>query len=253
MNTYTGHFIQADKEFKKVLELLLLPNLTLSSYFGYLGSEKDLSLLKSDALNGIKMGESMSNNFLRLGEYENKSDYRGILLLLSDLIPQCPGSIQVYVSKCNALNKLHQYEESKTCAELFIYEIHISIQKFNAHRSAIFSSINFDKLKWVEKIGRSIVSVDTESVVQILLCMGPSLSHIYLVSLKNVDSCRNCSADIMTRILLILTELLKILKSSNVDTNIRDPGVEVTNSMWGWVAEELERTQNLINWKNQGY
>jgi hypothetical protein len=31
------------------------------------------------------------------------------------------------------------------------------------------------------------------------------------------------------------------------------PDLETAEGMWKWVPEELKRTQDLINWKNQGY
>jgi hypothetical protein len=173
MKLYPGHFLQADKEFKKVLYLLVsnksISSSTLSSSFAYLGLEKDLRILQTDAMNGIKNVDIMGKNFMKLGQFENSNNYRGILLLLGDLIPLCPGCVQVYISKCNALNNLHQYEEAKICAELFMYEIHVSIQKFNAHKNANFSGINYDKLKWIEKVSRNIVTVDTETVVQVYI------------------------------------------------------------------------------------
>lgn len=176
--------------------------------------ESDLAAVRADGKNGLKSVVGVRSTLTRLGQLEISEDYTGVLGLVEDLNAQCPRSLLVLVSKCSALNNLTEWGETKECIEDFICSAHSSILRLAAHPSAQLPAPPAERLSWTEKPGKNIVIVDTEAVLQAVLAMGPVLSEIYLVSLKNLDLNRNCSSDVMSRILLIFEELTKFLKSS---------------------------------------
>jgi hypothetical protein len=161
----------------------------------------------------------------------------GVLTLIEDLIFTCPASIYLVIYKCNALNKLNRWDESKLCAEEFMSHIHETIQKKNSHRHAIFPAPNINTLKWVEKTAKNVVSVDVDSIVHILLCMGSYLAQVYVNSLKNVESCRNCSGDVMLKMTVILHGFIEV-------DDIQDN--------YDWVHIDLKRVRELVHWKDFG-
>ena len=105
------------------------------------------------------------------------------------------------------------------------------------------------RLAWVERAG--VVAVDAAAVAQALLWLGPRLAELYVQAVKNLDACRNCSADCMSKVLAALTDLAATLKKHPVLG--RDGRVEGTGlGAWVWVTGELQRTKDLIEAKNTG-
>ena len=253
-----GHFSAADEAFHRVLETPTTSSQGGSNGINSSGEDKELEAAKTDARNGLKALAGAKSSMKRLGQLENAGDYHGVLMLVTDLQLHCPAWPQVHVSRCAALCKLKKWDEAKTVVEDFLCVAHASILKLaGAHPAALLPAPDTNSLAWVEKPGKSIVTVDTQAVVNALLCMGPGLSEVYLQALKNVDATRNCSADVMSRILVILTELLEILKAHQavhaVDgTNNNNKGLEQLLGSWTWVIHELQRTKELIEWKNIG-
>ena len=96
--------------------------------------------------------------------------------------------------------------------------------------------------------------------------MGPRLAEIYVVAIKNLDACRNCSSDFMAKFLVVLTDLSNRLQqpsgkgssggsggsanSANANSSSRVEGTGL--GAWVWVTGELQRTQELIDMKNNG-
>ena len=103
-------------------------------------------------------------------------------------------------------------------------------------------------------------------MVLALLSMGPRLAEIYVVAIKNLDACRNCSSDFMAKFLVVLTDLSNRLQqpsgkgssggsggsanSANANSSSRVEGTGL--GAWVWVTGELQRTQELIDMKNNG-
>lgn len=177
-------------------------------------TEKEVLTVRADGKNGLKTVASARSAIRRLGQLESAGDYHGTLGLLEDLGQSCPCCLLVLTSKCRTLCHLERWGEAKECAEAFVCNAHISILKLAAHSNALLPAPSVDRLSWIEKQGKNIVIIDTEAVIQAILAMGPGLSETYLLALKNLDLNRNCSADIMTRIMLILDELSKFLRAS---------------------------------------
>ena len=226
----------------------------------------------------------------RLGQLENAGDFRGVLNLLEDLSSQCPSCAAVHTSKCNVLCKLQRWSEAKECAEEFICNAHITIQKLTAHNTAVLPCPTSEKLIWVEKVEKiekkgensninnqnnlnnnqsnsnnsntnlstqySVV-VDVSAVVQAVLCMGPDLGRAYLACLKNIDTCPNCCSDVMTHVQLVLTDLsIKLTKKEKVN-NLTDK-IDKNNitadidPLWMWVNSELKCSKDSVHWKDIG-
>ena len=96
--------------------------------------------------------------------------------------------------------------------------------------------------------------------------MGPRLAEIYVVAIKNLDACRNCSSDFLAKFLQVLTDLSKRLhtssgKGTNSNTSNGSSSASASGSgkvegtglgAWVWVTGELQRTQELIDMKNNG-
>ena len=199
-----GHLTEAADSFTQACDVS--PTLNVQ--------ESDLAAVRADGKNGLKSVVGVRSTLTRLGQLEISEDYTGVLGLVEDLNAQCPRSLLVLVSKCNALNKLTEWGETKECIEDFICSAHSSILRLAAHPSAQLPAPPAERLSWTEKQGKNIVIVDTEAVLQAVLAMGPALAELYLISLKNLDLNRNCSSDVMSRMLLIFEELTKFLKSS---------------------------------------
>ena len=81
--------------------------------------------------------------------------------------------------------------------------------------------------------------------------MGPRLSEVYVQALKNVDAARNCSADVMSRVLVVLSELVKGL-TSPAETRGKEAKTPVGLGSWAWAETERQRTKQLINHKDVG-
>ena len=178
-------------------------------------SEKEIIDIKADAKNGLKSVLSAKSAIRRLGQLESDGNHDGALNLLTDLSGTCPCCLLVLTAKCRTLCKLGRWSEAKEIAEHYVCTAHVSILKLAAHPHIVLPGPLIEKLIWEERIGKNIANVDTEAVVQAMLAMGAGLSEVYLLALKNLDLNRNCSADIMTRIILILEELSKFLKSTS--------------------------------------
>ena len=251
-----GHFTAADEAFHRVLEIPTTSSQAGLNDVGSSGEEKELEAAKTDARNGLKALAGARSSMKRLGQLENAGDYHGVLMLVTDLQLHCPACSLVHVSRCAALCKLKKWGEAKTAVEDFLCTAHVSIQKLEAHPAALLPAPDADSLAWVEKPGKSIVTVDTQAVVNALLCMGPRLSEVYLQALKNIDATRNCSADVMSRVLVIISELSQILKAHQAvhatDGTNNNKGLEQLLVPWIWVTHELQRTKELIEWKNIG-
>jgi hypothetical protein len=168
------------------------------------------------------------------------------------------------------LNKLQRWNESKEAIEDFICNSHETIQRIHAHPAAKLPGPGVSSLVWSEKPGKNMVTVDVAAVVQMILCCGPSLGQIYLGALKNSDACRNCCADVMTRVSAILSDLSSLLTSAggvgsqNWQQNANGNGAggsprsqqqQQEHSIvgaWLWVTAELTQTKLLIEAKNRG-
>lgn len=200
-----GHLLHASESFFKASEATASASVK---------DDKELASVRNDGKNGLKSVAGARSSFRRLGQLESSGDSQGALVLLEDLISTCPCSLLVLTSKCNALCRVSRWSEAKACADEFICNAHSSVLRLAAHPNAQLPAPSIDRLAWIEKVGKNIVSVDTAAVVQSLLVMGPGLAEIYLSALRNLDFNRTCCSDIMTRILLIFDELVKILKAS---------------------------------------
>jgi hypothetical protein len=176
--------------------------------------ETDLLLVRIDGKNGLKSVVSARSALRRLGQLEVAGDFLGVLTLLEELITNCPCSLRVLTSKCNALCRLSKWSEAKECAEQFVCNSHSSVLRLEAHPNAQLPAPVLERLVWTEKPGKNIVTVDTEAVLQAILAMGPGLAEGYISALKNLDINRNCSADIMSRVLLIFDDLLRFLRTA---------------------------------------
>ena len=88
-----------------------------------------------------------------------------------------------------------------------------------------------------------------------------------MVAVKNLDACRNCASDFMAKYLAVLTDLSNRLQhssvkgnsSANSSSNGSSSGASSSSRVegtglgaWVWVAGELQRTQELIDMKNNG-
>ena len=87
--------------------------------------------------------------------------------------------------------------------------------------------------------------------------MGPRLSEVYVQALKNVDATRNCSADVMSRMLVVLSELvhgLTLSAEARGAPKSSDKGAKASVDLgsWAWAAVEQQRTKQLIDFKNVG-
>ena len=212
-----GHLTHASDAYSKASEITSSgsgPNSVKTNFVPGL-SEKEINDIKADAKNGLKSVLSAKSAIRRLGQLESEGDHVSALNLLTDLSGTCPCCLLVLTAKCRTLCKLGKWSEAREIAEHYVCTAHISILKLAAHPHIVLPGPMKEKLVWEERIGKNIVIVDTEAVVQAMLSMGSGLSEVYLLALKNLDLNRNCSADIMTRIVLILEELSKYLKCTN--------------------------------------
>ena len=201
-----GHLTHANEAYSKACD-------DSTDFKGF--SSIDIIQIRTDGKNGLKSVLSARSAIRRLGQLESRGDHIGALNLLSDLSSTCPCCLLVLTAKCRALCKLERWNEAKEFAEQFACYTHVSILKLAAHPHIVLPGPTQGSLIWEERIGKNIVNVDTEAVVQILLSMGTGLSEVYLLALKNLDLNRNCSADIMTRIAVILDELSKYLQCTS--------------------------------------
>ena len=201
-----GHLSQAYESYQKASDVPVLKTSNIS--------EKEAITVRADGKNGLKSVASARSAIRRLGQLESGADFHGALTLLEDLGSTCPCCLLVLTSKCRTLCHLERWGEAKDCAEAFVCNAHVSILKLAAHPNALLPAPSVDRLTWEEKQGKNIVIVDTEAVIQAILCMGPGLSETYLLALKNLDLNRSCSADVMTRIMLILDELAQFLRAA---------------------------------------
>jgi tetratricopeptide (TPR) repeat protein len=245
-----GHFPAADEAFQRVLETAPVGETGAGH-----GEERELEAAKADARSGMKALASARSSMKRLAQLENALDYTGVLMLVADLQLHCPACSLVHVSRCHALCKLQKWGEAKAAVEEFLSTMHASVLRLEAHPSAVHPAPLPDRLTWTEKVGKNIVSVDAEGVVQAMLCMGPRLAEVYAQCIKNVDATRNCAHDVMSRVKVVLDELASLLKAAAIrETPVGGKPASLAELLgpWVWVVGEVQRTKDLIDWKTIG-
>ncbi len=102
----------------------------------------------------------------------------------------------------------------------------------------MFPCPGIGSLAWNEIREPPSVQIDISSVKSMVLCMGYELGHTYVIALKNVKASRSCSADVMMKMVALLSE---------IDTSISN---DDKNESWQWVVRELAKLKELISMKN---
>jgi len=149
------------------------------------------------------------------------------------------------ISRANALCELQRYTDAKQFIETTLFSSHEPIQSLYKHKNAKLPFPNPIKLDWIEKSSNpnstsstsNVADIDTDVVVNAILCMGTEFAQIYLITLKNVDANKTCSSNVMEKIANILADLnLRLSKEDLLER-------------WSWVQLEEEKVLNLMNFK----
>ena len=129
---------------------------------------------------------------------------------------------------------MQRWHDAKMYMETVSCLSHESIQSLYVHRSAQLPAPQIEDLAWVE-IGIGLVRTNVSAVVQAILFMGPEMAQCYVTALKNGDSIRNCSNDVMDSVMSVLLSF-----SSRVGSH----------SGWSWVQVEENKIRSIAEAKS---
>jgi hypothetical protein len=178
----------------------------------------------------------------RIESQVNDCDYKNVLKTSEELLLICPLMHEANTHKARALCQLHRFEECKELIEKHMTGLHFTTRQATAkpHKSAGTDIPTILSLQWSE-VSPGVIDVDTQSVGRFMLCIGPELSQIYLMSLKNISLSRgNCCADVMAHI----SKILEV-----VNCSVMSMDVSFCVGEWAWVCDEIERISALITGK----
>ncbi|CAE7782956.1 dnajc7, partial [Symbiodinium microadriaticum] len=171
------------------------------------------------------------------------SNAKQTLQTAEELLQLCPFMTDAQAQKARAMCQLHQWKDAKQYMEFCVCSVHSSMQRLTAHPAADLTDLDMEALGWRE-ISYGIVAVNLDAVKAAMLTMGPAMARTYLITLKNMDKCRsNCSADVMTKISDLLTELAEIFRHEPLRGSLADES-------WDWVILEHTRIRLIISTKN---
>lgn len=239
-----GHFNPADTAFSKVLECNVndfefIPSLPSQEIEAKLALEQVIESAKLEAKAGLRELDKLKESVKLLITLESKMDFEEVLKATKDILSKSPNHRASQIARAHAYNELSFFEDAKGyIEEITISQAEKNIQKLYAHPSAKFPCPSIDSLDWKEIKSPNGLSIDVNSVVNMILCVGSELGFNYLVALKNVKMSRYYCADVMNKIFQILTQLDQLLS------------LEEKSDCWVWVSKELSKIKELISIKN---
>lgn len=228
-----GHLVPAETVFRSLL----------TNQFDHLNHirssfDKVLEGVKMEAKAGLRELEKLKNTIETIVSHESKLEFAEVLKIADTILRVSPNHRVVQIAKANALNQLNKFEESKEYIEKLTLNMSLTIAVLYAHPQAKFPLPTITSLEWKEstKVANTI-DVDIRAVSNIFLCIGFELGTHYLMALKNLSISRSASADVMTKIKTILTEVDKTLQSGDKE------------EAWGWIPKELTKINELLSVK----
>lgn len=224
--------LETDKETKKKFKAL----------------EQHLEMEKYEAHMGIEETQKLQKLLEKLYLLEDDMNFPEAFITAHELMKSSPYCHIAIICKANALCELKRYDEAKVFIEWITVNAHESIRE--KHLLCADTAINLpipseSLLQWKEQATKGgsgswtnfTIEVDTDSVVSIILSMGPLLSKFYYVALKNISPNRNCCERIMKKLLVTLTSLQDLLS------------IEDLVDSWSWINQEIAKLQNIIKLK----
>ena len=150
--------------------------------------EQLVNKARTDAKAGIKEVDRLRELIKQLVCQEGLLNFVEALRVAEVILKSCPYYKVALVSRANALCELQRFTEAKQGIELAMFQSHSSILKLSMHTSGQLPYPNPILLDWKEKKSPSptsyLLEIDTDHVVNAILCMGSEISQIYLVALK---------------------------------------------------------------------
>ncbi len=239
-----GHFNPADQAFSRVLEYssadFLAPKgpIQLDSDARIM-FEEAIDKAKLEAKAGLRDLEKLREAVKELISAEANMDWQKVVKICDEnILHKSNMHRAAQIAKANALNEVSRYEDAKAFMEEITLKAPLNIQSLYAHPRAMFPCPGIGSLTWNEIREPPSVQIDISSVKSMVLCMGYELGHTYVISLKNVKASRSCSADVMMKMVALLSE---------IDTSISN---DDKNESWQWVVRELAKLKELISMKN---
>ena len=259
-----GDLLAAEESLTRVLEIdVVALNAAASGQKLSASTVADLETAKTEARSAIKTISGVKASLKQLTLLEAREDHKGVLRSCEELAALIPGAKVVHAAKSKALVKMQRFQDTKAYIESIICNAAPSTLALHAHPAANTSSrILSSALEMSEssqqKAGpgassnsstKNSISIDTSAMVNALLCMGPELAKCYIPSIKNIDECRTCCADVMDKVCIILAELCKKINPIAPFSRASLSGKDVD---WNWAPAEYARVKELIDCKNIG-
>ena len=191
---------------------------------------------RNDAKSGIKDVDKLRELVKQLICFEGQMHFVESLRTAELILKVCPYYKVALISRANALCELQRYVEAKSHIETAMLQSHESILSLYKHKSGKLPFPNLLQLDWRENKKNSL-EIDTDYVVNAILCMGSDFASIYVITLKNAEANRTCSGLVMEKLSNILGDLL--LKLTAEDLAER----------WSWLPVEEEKILSLMNLK----
>jgi tetratricopeptide (TPR) repeat protein len=256
-----GHLAPAETTFQKILHL---PSNAIfaADPTGGVAYQQLLDSVKLEAKAGLRELEKLKAmiekliNMDNLGATVKPENGTEMLKIMENILKSAPNHRMTQITKCNLLLQMNKYQDCKEYIEKIIKTTSQSILFLYAHKMGIFplplSSLN-TLLEWKENNhsnGTTTIEVHLKIVVNFFLCIGSELAYLYLITLKNLPLNRISSAEMMTKVKELLTELEKILSSEKPlsSSNQHNSGND-DNSSWLWVNKEIAKMNELISLK----
>jgi DnaJ homolog subfamily C member 7 len=237
-----GHFHDAEAAFNVVLLLNIQQFQLIVSDEEYLqGLDQSIQGVKLEANAGVREISKIKDTISKLLVSDAKKDYWDVIKLAEEILQRSPFHRHAIEAKARALCELSRYEQAKKYIEESTIQCPNNIRVMHAHEQAPIQCPTLEELTWtMESKDSNIAKVILTHVKNMIFCMGSELAFIYLHSLKNVPISRNCSADVMNKILSLLESLQVVLGP----TDLLDA--------WSWVQREVQKMKELIALKNTG-
>jgi tetratricopeptide (TPR) repeat protein len=239
-----GQFPAAEEAFRRVLAFhardLLTPREALSDDL----LQETVDVLegnKNNARLGLKDLEKLRELNKNLVLFEGQMKHKEALRAADDMLKLAPYLRTAQIAKAKGMCELQLYDEAKQYMEDLTAQTHETIQVTFAHPSATLPWKQAPGvLQWKENSAEKCIRVDLPAVVAFLLCLGPAMSAVYVLALKNLNANRQFSTDIMNKVATLLKGLAARLTFPDI------------SDKWSWVASENDKIQCLLNLKTNG-
>lgn len=236
-----GHLQPADTAFSQLLGTTMEKFHALVIDRDYLVAlEQTLASAKMEASAGLRDLLKLKEAINRLIAAESKKDFVDALKQSEDILQRSPFHRSALEAKARALCELGKFDQAKATLEDSTRQCPSNLRVLHAHELAPLHCPTSGDLAWSEVKSPPSAAVNLVAVKNAILCMGANLGLTYLWSVKNVEVSKNCSADVMNKILVLLEMLASEMPASDL----------LDGSHWNWIPRETAKLRELLSLKN---